>query len=371
MNANREKILVRGVNWLGDAVMSTPALLRLREAKPNAEITLLTHEKLADLWRGHSAIDRVLTFKFGESAWNVGRKLRAEKLDLGLALPNSHRTALELFFAGIPARVGYARPFRNLFLTNAIPQREYAVKMRKRSVAEIQRLISGSEQAGQKPFSPNAHHIFQYLHLVAALGAKPEPLAPKLFVSENEVESFRARLQELSGTETSLWLGLNPGAEYGPAKRWLAENFIATAMELHQKINCGWMIFGTNDPATRPIANELERRLGKTFVANFVGNTTLRELFAGLKSCKLVLTNDTGPMHVAAALGTPVVVPVGSTSMELTGPGLPGSGNHTFLKGNAACAPCFLRECPIDFRCMKSIRIESVIDGCLKALESV
>src|SRR5690606_8477945 len=134
----------------------------------------------------------------------------------------------------------------------------------------------------------------------------------------------------------------------------------ASAIKVHQKTNCGWIIFGANDPATQQIATELEQKLGRKFVANFAGKTTLRELCAGLKLCQLVLTNDTGPMHVAAALGTPVVVPFGSTSFELTGPGLPGNTDHALLTSSVPCAPCFLRECPIDFRCMKSISVEQV-----------
>src|SRR4051812_46180028 len=117
MNIAREKILIRGVNWLGDAVMSTPALMQLRKAKPDAHITLLTHEKLADLFRDHPALDAVITFANEESAWNIGRKLRGENFDLGLALPNSHRSAIELWLARIPQRVGYSGPWRNLFLT--------------------------------------------------------------------------------------------------------------------------------------------------------------------------------------------------------------------------------------------------------------
>lgn len=368
MSNAREKILIRGVNWLGDAVMSTPALQRLREAKPNAHITLLTAEKLADLWQNHSAINSVLTFAKDESAQRVGQKLRAEEFDLALALPNSHRSAIELWFAGIPQRIGYSRFGRNLFLTKTIQPREGAVEMRKRSVAEIKRLIANSDPVAPNIMPSSAHHIFQYLHLVAALGAKPEPLAPRIEVTENEVASFKIRLQEISG-ENSLWLGLNPGAEYGPAKRWPAERFIAAAIELHRKTNCGWIIFGANDSATQHIAAELKNKLGRNFVADFAGKTTLRELCAGLKFCKLVLTNDTGPMHVAAALGTPVVVPFGSTSSELTGPGLPGNNDHALLKSYVPCAPCFLRECPIDFRCMKSIEVEQVFAACLKFLK--
>src|SRR6188472_1171964 len=115
------RILVRGVNWLGDAVMSTPALQRLREAKPNAHITLLTHQKLADLWHGHPDLDEILSFESGESVWRVGQRLRGGSFELALAFPNSHRSAIELWLAGIPERIGYARPFRNLFLTRGIP----------------------------------------------------------------------------------------------------------------------------------------------------------------------------------------------------------------------------------------------------------
>jgi heptosyltransferase-2 len=361
MSSAREKFLLRGVNWLGDAVMSTPALLRLREAKPEAHITLLTHEKLAGLWRDHPALDSVMTFSTGETAWRTGRRLRDQKFDLGLALPNSHRSAVELWLARIPQRIGYARPWRNLFLTKAIRQREGAVEMRKRSLSEINRLNANGNPDARKKLPATSHHIFQYLHLVAALGAKPEPLAPQLFVSENAISAFRARLAEISGTDNSLWFGLNPGAEYGPAKRWPAERFISAAIELNRQTGCGWIVFGVNDLATREVAEELESKLGRDRVVNFAGKTSLRELCAGLKLCKLVLTNDTGPMHVAAALGTPVIVPFGSTSPELTGPGLPGNNCCGLIKSTAACAPCFLRECPIDFRCMKSIEVGQVV----------
>lgn len=367
MKIAREKILIRGVNWLGDAVMTTPALMRLREAKPDAQITLLTHEKLAGLWRGHPSIDTVLTFAKDESAWQIGQKLRRGKFDVGLALPNSHRSALELWFAGIPQRIGYARFGRNLFLTKAIVPRDGAVEMHKRSVAEIKDLIEGRRTKTTDSLPAKAHHIFQYLHLVAALGAKPEALEPRIEISENEVSQFRGRLNKICPDENPIWLGLNPGAEYGPAKRWPAERFISAAVELHQKTKCSWIIFGVKETATQQIAAELEKIIGKQYVVNLAGETTLRELCAGLKFCQLVLTNDTGPMHVAAALGTPVIVPFGSTSAELTGPTF--SERNALLKAKVPCSPCFLRECPIDFRCMDSIGVEQVVSAALAVLK--
>ncbi|MEO7299717.1 MAG: lipopolysaccharide heptosyltransferase II [Verrucomicrobiota bacterium] len=370
MKTSGEKILVRGVNWLGDAVMTTPALQRLREAKPEAQITLLTHEKLAALWQSHPAVNSVLPFKTGESAWQIGRKLRLEKFDLGLALPNSHRSALELFFGGIPNRIGYARPFRNLFLTKNISQREGAVPMRKRSLSEINRLNQNPFTETPAKYPAAAHHIFQYLHLVAALGANPEPLAPHLSVAENAVTSFRERMGDISSSH-KFWLGLNPGAEYGPAKRWPAERFVAAAVQLHQKTECGWIIFGAEDRETNRIAEELQMKIGRAAAVNLAGKTTLGELCAGLKFCQLVLTNDTGPMHVAAALGTPVVVPFGSTSPELTGPGFGSVTSNVLLRGQAPCSPCFLRECPIDFRCMKSITVEEIVEACLRIFKKL
>jgi len=362
------KILVRGVNWLGDAVMSTPALQCLREAKPAAHITLLTHEKLAGLWQDHPAINEIQTFATGQGAWRVGQQLRGGKFDLALALANSHRSAIELWIAGIPERVGSARPFRNCFLTKPVRPRDDAVQMRKRSRAEIDRLIVQAGGASRTDLPKAVHHIFQYLHLVAALGVKSEVLAPYISVSEKEVSAFRRRLTAVSGSGSTHWLGLNPGAEYGPAKRWPAERFIAAALEIHRTVRCGWIIFGVNDPATLRVAEKLKSKLGRELVANFSGGTTLRELCAGLKFCKLVLTNDSGPMHVAAAVGTPVVVPFGSTSSTLTGPGLPGSDGHVVLQSSVPCSPCFLRECPIDFRCMNSIEVVAVVDACLRRL---
>src|SRR5438093_9708171 len=113
MKPSEEKLLVRGVNWLGDAVMTTPALLRLREARPCAHLTLLTHAKLADLWLRHPAIDSVLTFQHGEGAFAIGRRLREGNFSIALVLPNSPRSALEVFLARIPRRIGHARPWRN------------------------------------------------------------------------------------------------------------------------------------------------------------------------------------------------------------------------------------------------------------------
>ena len=360
------RILVRGTNWLGDAVMTTPALLRLREKFPDAHLTLLTQAKLAELWHHHPAINETVDFTAEESVFAIAKKLRAGKFDLALVLPNSPRAALEVFLASIPQRIGYARPWRNFFLTQAVAPRAGAVKMQKRSESEIQQLISQNPEArGQKPEVPTAvHQIFEYLNLTAALGANSEPLAPQLFVMPEEIEAVKIKF----GLEkiTAPIFGLNPGAEYGPAKRWPAEKFIVAARQIQEHTNGAFILFGGKNDAALTHQIEAAIQNPKSKVFNLAGKTSLRELMALLKNCRVLLTNDTGPMHVAAALGTPVVVPFGSTSPELTGPGLPGDTQNQLIKSHAPCSPCFLRECPIDFRCMNDIKVDEVVMAVLK-----
>lgn len=369
------RLLVRGVNWLGDAVMTTPALMRLREALPDAEIALLTHEKLADLWTRHPAVNRVLTFSGRDTLGSLARRLKAERFDTGLALPNSHRSALELWMAGIPRRVGYAAPLRSWWLTQPVPRAAGFVPMRKRTASEVRRLAAAGPGAApaappeeaDRPAPGAAHHMNHYLRLAAALGASPEPLAPCVRIVAGEIDEAR---RKFSLAEAPAWLGLNPGAEYGPAKRWPEGRFIAAAAEIQRRTGCRWLIFG--GPADGPSAGRIVEALAGAFPGapprNLAGRTSLRELCALLASCRLLLTNDTGPMHVAAAVGTPVVSIFGSTSPRFTGPGLPGDPRHRLVTSDTPCAPCFLRECPIDFRCMEGIAADRVVRAALEVL---
>lgn len=299
-----------------------------------------------------------------ESVWQVARRLRAGRFQLALVLPNSPRSALESWLARIPERIGYARPWRNALLTQRVNERATAVAMHKRSAAEINRLIRAPATVASTTLPPTAHHLQQYLHLVAALGANPEPLAPRIEVTDGELAAARERFRLDAGTR---WLGVNAGAEYGPAKRWPKENFAAVASQAAAWP--GWGVVIVGGKADAPLAAEIESavRTLRPGVRNLAGQTTLRELCAVLKLCQVVVTNDTGPMHVAAAVGTRVVALFGSTSPELTGPGLPGDSRHRALTANVPCAPCFLRECPIDFRCLRNISVERVVEEVVKA----
>lgn len=377
MNANRsefeavQRILVRGVNWLGDAVMTTPALLRLRERFPRASITVLSPEKLGDLWWQHPAVDEVLLFGPDEGPWCISRQLRTRGFDLGIALPNSFRVALELWLSRIPIRMGFGGNGRSPFLTHVPLRPSSHVKMVKRTRSQAVRLSGTPAQSPEAP--PRAHQIHHYLDLIGSTGASAQPVAPCLKVTAEEIAQFQRKFLPAGAFPSAarpFWIGLNPGAEYGPAKRWPAEHFAAVAATFNRQSPCTWLVFGGS--RDRELAETICRGIESSKrggsgapvapVVNLAGQTSLRELMAGLQLCEALVTNDTGPMHVAAALGTPVVVPFGSTSPELTGPGEPGDPRHRLLRSPSppGCSPCFLRECPIDSRCLTRISVEQV-----------
>jgi lipopolysaccharide heptosyltransferase II len=363
-----KRLLVRGTNWLGDAVMTTPALMRLREKYPDTHIALLTPEKFAQIWSRHPAVDEVISFSPRDGVFATAGKLSGGRFDAALILPNSPRSALEVFLAGIPKRIGYARPWRNFFLTRPVASRAETVKMRKRTLSEIKALIGKSPEAtisrppeGETP--SRAHQSHEYLYLAAALGANPELLPAKLVVMPEEVEAARQKFGLTAGPNPIY--GLNAGAEYGPAKRWPVDRYIDAAKEILKRTNCTWILFGGKNDAE--FANGIQSALGDgPGVFNVAGHTSLREMMSLMKLCRVFLTNDTGPMHVAAALDVPVVAIFGSTSPELTAPLAANASSVQILASNAPCSPCFLRECPIDFRCMNGIGIEPVVEAVLK-----
>lgn len=347
---------------------------RLRQRFPQAKITLLTRENLAQLWREHPCVDSVLPFLQGEGPWSVARRLRPHCFDAALVLPNSPRSVLEPWLAGVPRRFGYGGAFRNWFLTQSIGFGG-ELRARKRSVREIRQLVKvGNRPESPQPPKPSSHQLNHYLRLVAMLGCDPAPLAPGLQVRPEETQSALAVLTRLAAgvgfkaTPSPMWLGLNASAAYGSAKRWPIERFASVVSQV-----CAtaprfiWVNFGI---AADWDLGQYVSQAAPGRVINLAGKTTLRQLMALLSSCRVLLSNDSGPMHVAAALGVPVVVPFGSTSPELTGPGLPGQAGHQLLRGNAPCAPCFRRICPIDFRCMTTITVEQVVAAVLARVTS-
>jgi heptosyltransferase-2 len=357
--------------------MTTPALQRIRQRYPQAHITLLTDQKLGDLWRSYPGLDTVITFNRTDNPWAIARRLRDHHFEAALILPSSPRSAFEAWLAGIPQRIGYAARWRSWFLTYPVSYPSDRLRLRKLPVREVKRLVRlAAPRRGIIGAAPHVHQTFDYLHLAACLGADSSPLAPKLEMTAEETQAVLASCLSRAGApdalkfsaQPGLRLGLNPSAAYGPAKCWPIEKFAEVTQQISRQLpKCSWLIFGDRKDAD---CCETLATLGAGRFINFAGKTSLRELMALLKSCHVLLTNDSGPMHLAAALGTPVVAVFGSTSPELTGPGQPGDRRHRILRSNAYCSPCFRRTCPIDFRCMNGITANQAVTAILELVSS-
>lgn len=366
---------MRGNNWLGDAVMTTPALERLRARFSASHITLLTPQKLAGLWEDQPVVDAVMSFESGDALLKTANRLRRGAFDLALLFPNSPRAALESWLAGIPVRVGRSSLWRRWLLTHPVPISSSAFAMPKRLPRDVRRIMRGTtpndgsdagrpSQGSQRtegtaaPFAgvgEKRHHLHQYLELTRALGCGHEVTAPRLVV---DAASESAASEKFGLDRSVRWVGINAGAEYGPAKRWPGESFAKCAASLLLESSCGLVLLGSCvdvETASFIADHAVAVAGGPQRIRILAGKTSLKELCAVLKSCAVVLTNDTGPMHVAAAVGTPVVALFGSTAPEMTGPGLPDSPKVRIVRNPPRCAPCFLRECPIDLRCLTGI----------------
>ncbi|HUJ12109.1 MAG TPA: lipopolysaccharide heptosyltransferase II [Verrucomicrobiae bacterium] len=345
------KILVRGTNWIGDTVMSMPAIQRLREFAPDSYIVMLCPGKLHDLWRHNPYINEIIPF--GRKV-NV-KALRERRFDVAIIFPNSLRSARECKRAQIPRRVGFSGHWRRLFLTDIVPQ-----PVSERPVYEKRTVADKTFKV--KVFRSIRHQSLHYLDIIKYLGGNAEPVPPRMFLAIEEMPTLSKFMRD-DGRPV---LALNAGAEYGPAKRWLPDRFAEAAIKIAEFTDCRWLIVGSR--ADMAITSAIEERLrvaklDESTIINVAGKTTLIELCALFKFCKVLLTNDTGPMHIAAAIGTPVVSIWGSTSPELTGPM---GDDCEIIRQPVECSPCFLRECPIDFRCMNRVEVDPVVDAVLK-----
>lgn len=312
-------LVVRSPNWLGDAVMALPAVRNLKTLAGDAPLAVAAPEKLAALWRKCPFVDQVVALEKPRNLLAAARQLRAGKFGSAVLLPNSLRSVAEAWLAGIPQRLGYARGGRGLLLTRTIPAPA-------RNPARL-------------------HQRFYYLDLVAALGGPSDDSLPRL----------RGDPAIATGSR-GLVLAICPGAEYGPAKRWPVENFVAVARHFIETRQARIVLLGAE--ADAPVAEEFVRQLPE--VENRVGKTSLDEFMAALASARLVLCNDSGAMHAASALDVPALAVFGSTEPLLTGPM---GASSRVLRHHVPCSPCFLRECPIDFACMTSVTPEAAIEA--------
>ena len=392
MNNIPQHILIRGVNWLGDAIMTIPCIHLIRKAFPQIKIDLLTSQKLSGLWKNQPELDTILTFSNKSEILFTSYLLRQRKIDAALILPNSPRSALEVFLAKIPIRFAYRAKWRSMFLTHKIAFRPQSAIMRKRSPKEIRYLQNVSKQLN--PYPPHSHQIYNYLYLAQNFikeftATDEQTLAdidptPRLNIKKSEQQSvcqhFGIHPPLISSSRTLLF-GVNVGAEYGSAKRWPVRNFALTISKLSEKYSVRWILLGgTGDiEIANTLKNQAQSLCPQIKIYTVTGKTSLRELAVLTSLCKIVLTNDTGPMHVAAASGATVAVPFLSTSPELTCPGAPldyndGNGKsnkHIFLRATCPCTPCFNRECRTDFRCAKEITPEMMISAISKFIEHI
>jgi len=318
-------LLIRSSNWLGDAVMTIPAIRAIKAGRPDLRITILCREKIADVWKRAPEVSEVIALGNKEGVFSAAKKIRG-RFDAALLLPNSPRTALEVWLAGVPRRVGYAGNKRDWFLNHAIER--------------------------QPHIGPPRHQAHDYLDLAKAIGA--------VFDREAILRSF-SNAPDRPIPEMPR-IGVCPGAEYGPAKRWPIERFAEVMRNVNIQRPSEWVLFGTK--ADEEAGHKL-KNVVTGGCTNLIGRTTLAELIEQLEKCDLLLTNDTGTMHLAAWLGVPVAAIFGSTEHRLTGP--LGDG-HLILRRHAECSPCFLRECPIDFRCMTAVKGSWVVEKILTRL---
>lgn len=337
-----DKILIRAVNWLGDAVMATPALAAIRQTWPKAELVVLANPLVSQLLAHHPWIDRVLIFdRAGEHAGIKGRlrlaaQLRQERFDLALILPNSFDSALIPWLAGIPVRLGKASDGRSLLLTGCYREKSATIPQ---------------------------HELLYYLDLLGHFGINGTVREPLLFTTPDEDRSAEKLLSQSGIQPGQTILGINAGATFGSAKRWYPERFAQAGAILAERWQAKIVLFGGPDEVG--IVAEIEQGLAGNCL-NLAGKTTVRELIALLKRCNFMITNDSGPMHIASAFGVPLVAIFGPTDHSGTAPC---SNKANIVRTQTPCAPCKLRECPTDHACMNGVTVEHVVQAAVQ-LES-
>ena len=332
------RLLVRAPNWIGDAVMAMPALRAIRSAHIGWEVTILALPWVAALYDGEGFCDSVHLYQRGAAhrgivgSERLARGLRERAFDRAILLQNAFSAAWLAWRARVPQRIGYNRDGRGLLLTDRIrvPRR------------------------GSIP----AHQRFYYLELVRRAGfieSFPADTAARF----DRVEALRRKgLSEWGrrGLPAGPWVGVSPGAAFGRAKRLLPGRFARAAQLLARELQARLAVFGSS--AESELAADVARKCGPRAVS-LAGHTSLGEFLALASTCQLFLSNDSGPMHVAAALGVPTVAVFGSTDADATGPAAPWS---RVVRKPVDCAPCLLRECPIEGHpCMAGVGAQAVV----------
>ncbi len=311
------EVLVRTPNWLGDACMAFPAVRAMKAGRPDCKITVFGPEKLRELWESQPEVERYIGKENKEGLFSVARRIKntGVTFDAAILLTNSTRSTLEFWLAGISRLVGYKGSLRSHLLTQIVKEPKL-------------------------PPGPPMHHTLRYLHVARYCGAATEGWDKTLPVNTPPAGG-------------PVRIGICAGAEYGPAKRWPMERYAEVMKQVsgrHGEVE--WVFFGA--PGEAAMGEQLSQMVGGGVRhINQVGKTRLNGLISELRTCHLLVTNDTGTMHLAAALGVPTVSIFGSTEPVLTGPLGP---SHTVIRHQVPCSPCFKRECPFGhYECMTKV----------------
>jgi len=357
---NVHRLLIRGTNWVGDSILSLPALKRARLEFPQARITLLVLPWVAGIFEGCTAVDDIWLYdrqglhRGLSGRLRLIRELRERGFDAALLLQNAFEAAVLTRLAKIPVRAGYDRDGRGWLLSHKVPVDPHVSKL---------------------------HQTYYYLDLLEQLlgcARTSQGLAAKrtsqfvarampditLAVSPERKQAARTRLQSQGVDFNRTVVGVNPGAFYGSAKRWLSERYATVLDRLIDERQASVVIFGS--PNEVAIAEAIHSGMRSRPVI-LSGRTELSELIAMIACCDLFLTNDSGPMHLAAALRVPTLAIFGSTDEVATGPMSPAA---VVLNKRVECSPCLLRECPIDHRCMTRMTAEEVVQQAIRMIDS-
>jgi heptosyltransferase-2 len=320
------RVLVLSPNWLGDAVMALPALADVRRRFTSARLVVAARKSVADLFRLTPLVNEVVVLERPEVP-----ALSAQQADIAILLPNSFKSAWLVRRAGIAERWGYAADFRGPILTRAVARP-------KRSV----------------------HQGEYYQHLVRELGIETGPLEPSLTVPDEAIAAARTLLTTSGWDHSRPLVAVAPGAAYGTAKRWLPGHFAAlVTMLVKSGAQCA-LLGSAGDRETTAWILGLVGETERAQVIDLCGATTLSSLAGVIALAKAFVSNDSGAMHVASAVGVPVAAIFGPTREHETRPLPRGGGRVEVLMHPVWCRPCMLRECPIDHRCMKGLSPERV-----------
>lgn len=337
------KVLVRATNWVGDAVMTLPALRELRRALPLAHITLLARPWVSAVFEREGVCDRLLLYPAPDgtnAGWReTAEALRAENFDAAVLLQNAFKAALIARWAQIAVRIGYARDARSGLLTDAVPV----------------------PRRGEIP----EHECYYYLELLRRAGIiRYVPYVDQIVLSNPPSRGAgRQKLIEAGGTDPSgPFAAMSPGAAFGSAKRWLPERFVEVGRQLAAD-GARVVLFGAS--AERALCEQVAAGIGEAAFST-AGKTSLAEFLSLVAGCDLFLTNDSGTMHLAAAARVPVVAVFGPTDEKGTAPLGP---DARVIKQPVPCSPCKLRYCPIDHRCMEGVATAEVLEAAREALK--